>query len=70
MKAKYWTSGVKSVDDFGRRITDHFYDSRTKFGPWAIMNEETFRQLGVGVGTGRGQQYAKQSDGRWLKVEG
>ena len=67
---KYWTGDISPVDDFGRPITDHFYDGRTKHGPWAIMNEQSFREVGVGVGTGQGQQYVKQPDGRWLKMEG
>ena len=32
------------------------YDGRTKMGPWAYMCEDCFQKLGVGLGTGKGQE--------------
>lgn len=32
------------------------YDGRTKTGPWANMCDECYLELGVGLGTGRGQR--------------
>ena len=32
------------------------YDGRTVFGYWAFMCREHFKQYGVGLGRGRGQQ--------------
>ena len=32
------------------------YDGRTKAGPWAYMCEVCFKDMGVGLGTGKGQK--------------
>ncbi len=32
------------------------YDGKTKFGPWAGMCEEHFRENGIGLGLGKGQR--------------
>lgn len=70
-KAKrYWTGRVADCDDFGDPVTDTFIDGATVFGPWAIMSPKSHRANGRGLGTGRGQKYKRQDDGRWLKVEG
>lgn len=70
MKPKYWTGSPPDEDDFGQKISDVFYDAKSKLGPWGFMNPETFKFYGVGVGSGRGQRYEKQLDGKWLKTEG
>jgi hypothetical protein len=71
MKKVYWTGHLESEDDFGDPIVDEFIDGKTVFGPWAIMTPHTFKIKGVGqLGTGLGQRYVKQRDGKWLKVEG
>lgn len=67
---KYWTGNVNSTDDCGYDITDEFIDGKTTLGPWAIMNPTSFKIHGIGLGTGLGQRYRKQADGKWLKVEG
>lgn len=66
----YWLSPVGEVDDFGDRITDEIIDGVTNLGPWALMTPKSFERYGRGLGTGRGQRYRRQSDGKWLKVEG
>lgn len=66
----YWVSHVRPVDDWDDPITTEFIDGRTKYGPWAIMTPNNHMVHGVGTGTGKGQRYRKQDDGRWLKVEG
>jgi hypothetical protein len=53
-----------------RKIIDRFVDGKTLYGPWANMHPETHEVYGVGLGTGRGQMYQKQPDGRWLKIKG
>ena len=70
--AKYWTGDVRPGDDFGMPVHDEFIDGRMAMGSsWAIMSPSTWRLHGVGkLGTGYGQRYKKQADGRWLKVEG
>lgn len=72
MKTKrYWMSPLGNTDDFGVLYDNEMIDGRTKFGPWANMTPESFRKNGVGqFGTGYGQRYVKQTDGKWLKVEG
>jgi cell division protein FtsI/penicillin-binding protein 2 len=71
MVKRYRTGEVKSRDDFGLTITNVMIDGKTKNGPWAIMTPTSWRQHGVGkLGTGYGQKYEKQIDGRFLKVEG
>lgn len=70
-QSKYWIGDVGPKDDFGANIDKVFYDGRTRQGPWAIMCVKSWRAYGVGkTGTGYGQRYEKQEDGRWLKVEG
>lgn len=67
----YWQSPVLEQDDFGQPITDSFYDAKTVYGPWATMSPLSFETHGDGrLGTGRGQRYQRQPDGRYLKVEG
>lgn len=68
---RYWQGEVGAKDDFGGTITDEFVDGATASGPWATMNPEHWRRFGSGrIGSGSGQRYRKQDDGRWLKVEG
>ena len=68
---RYWLSDVRPIDDFGRSITNQFFDARTRHGPWAIMSTISWTLEGCGkLGTGFGQGYTKQPDGRWLKTEG
>jgi hypothetical protein len=69
--AVYWISPLGPRDDFGGQYRDIMYDGRTIYGYWANMNEHNWQDLGSGkLGTGYGQKYKKQADGRWLKVEG
>jgi hypothetical protein len=68
--ATYWIGKVPEKDDFGKPIKDFFVDGKTKSGPWAMMTLASYRVHGVGLGLGKGQQYEKQDDGKWLKVEG
>jgi hypothetical protein len=70
-KTVYWVGAVGEFDDFGCRISDEFIDGKTIMGPWANMSPVSWRQNGIGrLGTGYGQRYKKQPDGKWLKVEG
>lgn len=46
------------------------YNAKTIIGQWGNLCKRCFKDYGVGLGLGRGQQYTKQSDGRWLKVAG
>jgi hypothetical protein len=69
-KADKWLGEVPKKDDFGAPITDEFIDGKTAMGPWGIMSPRTFRQMGTGLGMGKGQRYKKNPQGEWEKVEG
>jgi len=51
-------------------IETEFIDGSTRMGPWANMCPSCYQQFGVGLGTGRGQHYAKQADGTFAKIAG
>jgi hypothetical protein len=71
MTKKYWVGHVGDEDDFGSSIRDEFIDGKTIYGPWANMSIDSWRRHGLGqLGTGWGQRYKRQPDGKWLKVEG
>lgn len=44
-----------------------FYDAKTQLGPWALMCPDCYAHYGIGLGLGRGQEYA--TDTR-LKLRG
>jgi hypothetical protein len=68
---RYWTGETPThCAVTGITIKDCFIDGKTQLGPWAFMSPEGHAVAGVGLGTGYGQKYRKQPDGRWLKVEG
>jgi hypothetical protein len=69
--AVYWTGPAPTQCDICTApITDAFIDGKTRMGPWANMCRKCHVHLGVGLGTGKGQHYVKQPDGRWLKTQG
>ena len=52
-------------------ITDKFIDGVSHaMHAWAIMHPDAHKEFGDGLGTGKGQEYTKQADGRWLKTAG
>ncbi len=69
-KKVYWSSPVGIEADFGDTLETTIIDGVTIHGPWALMTPFNHRRYGQGLGTGRGQKYEKQEDGKWLKVEG
>lgn len=72
MTGEVFWAGKPAEDDFGVAIQEVFYDARTTLGPWAIMAPSSWEQYRVSekLGTGIGQKYRKQDDGRFLKVDG
>lgn len=72
LQEKYWSSPVPTYDDFGFEIEDEFVDGRVAGrSSWGLMSPQAWALHGCGqLGTGHGQRYKLQSDGRWLKVEG
>lgn len=76
---KYYLSPAPVACDLvGAVPTEHyniaekgeFVDGRTVYGSWANMCLTCHRKYGVGLGTGKGQRYTRQADGRWLKTGG
>ena len=65
-----WAGPVPATDDFGAPIYDTFFDGKTSLGPWAIMSPAMFKVHGRGLGTGLGQCFQRQPDGRWIKTGG
>jgi hypothetical protein len=69
--AKKWMGTPPSKCDVCRAdIKEIFIDGNMKVGSWANMCFSCHKQHGVGLGTGRGQKYRKQSDGTFLCMEG
>jgi len=70
-RAMYWFGRAPTQCDVTKEpIVDEFIDGRTIYGTWANMTPKAHAQHGLGLGTGLGQRYRKQADGKWLKVEG
>ena len=67
---KYYIGPPTHCDLCKRPITTGFVDGATTSGPWANMCLTCFKEHGRGVGSGKGQQYAKEADGRFAKVAG
>lgn len=50
-------------------LTDVKYDAATTLGPWGILCRSCMGRYGLGLGTGRGQEY--KHDGKyWIKTKG
>lgn len=69
----YWLSPPpEKCDTCDGPIGRVFYDAKTRMGPWGCLCATCFT-LGPGLGklgTGLGQEYKKQADGKWLKTGG
>jgi hypothetical protein len=71
MPERLWIGSPPQACDLCREpLTDHFYDARTRRGPWACLCHACFQEQGVGLGTGCGQEYRQRADGRFVKVAG
>ena len=70
-KKKYWLGPLPIICDVCHsQVGEEFVDGRTVYGPWANMCHDCFKQIGVGLGTGKGQHYKKDETGKYLKIEG
>ena len=69
---RYWLSDVGACDLCKRELAPlgTMIDGATTFGPWGLMCPECHARYGRGIGTGAGQRYEVQADGRWLKTGG
>jgi len=63
--------GSKKCDICGIECEDELYDAVTKYGPWATMCKDCFKKESINkLGTGYGQHYVKNEEGKFMKVEG
>lgn len=67
---RYYIGAPEACDVCKAKIGDTFTDGKTSMGPWANMCPSCHDDHGVGVGTGRGQTYKREADGRFAKVAG
>jgi len=69
--ARYWLGTPPTrCDACGFTLARVFLDAATRRGRWGILCPGCHAEIGLGVGTGRGQRYERQPDGRWLKTAG
>lgn len=68
---RYWMSPVEEFDSFGRLIDGEFIDGRVAGSlSWGIFTPDSWKHFGCGkLGTGYGQRYVRDAEGRWPKVE-
>jgi hypothetical protein len=72
-KKVFWQGTPPAQCDIGQEDLNKigvFYDAMIHSGQWGNLCPKCFGNHGVGLGTGRGQKYVQQSDGKWLKTEG
>lgn len=71
MADKFWAGNPpKQCDLCGTPLLSRFIDGKTVHGPWGCLCVSCHAFEGYGLGTGRGQQYDLQKDGRWKKTGG
>lgn len=70
MKNITFINPPKECDICHNKIGEKFIDGGTVWGPWANMCPECFDEYGVGLGTGRGQEYKKNESGEYVKIAG
>ena len=73
MSDKYWCSPApRTCDVCDGDLVGTFYDAKTAYGHWGCLCGRCFTHgPGLGkLGTGLGQRYEKQADGKWLKTGG
>jgi len=68
MKKVYYIDPPQKCDLCCIPITTKFYDARLSVGSWGNVCPNCYRRFGHG--TGLGQEYTKQRDGRFLKTKG
>lgn len=71
-KKVYWLGHLSDACQLCERpYNGIMYDcSLPQNGMWANICQICFRKTGSALGVGRGQEYQRQKDGRWLKVKG
>ena len=59
----------KACDICHDAVSTTFVDGKTTMGPWGNMCPDCFSEVGVGLGTGKGQMYQLRR-GQWVKTGG
>ena len=63
--------GDLNCDICGKECEHYLYDGVTKMGPWATMCRTCMSKFGIGLGTGKGQEYLKNEEtGEFEKLRG
>lgn len=62
--------GEKKCNICNETCVDVLIDGRTIYGPWAVMCVACHKSKGVGIGTGKGQQYRESENGDFVKDAG
>jgi hypothetical protein len=70
--AIYWMGDIPPVCEVsGRAIIDVFIDgAHPVHRVWACWHPASFVEAGGLLGTGQGQQYERQADGRFMRTKG
>jgi hypothetical protein len=67
---QYWLSPVPAGCDVCKGpFNGVMYDAKVG-GPWGNICDPCFKEHKCSLGTGYGQKYEKQDDGKWLKTAG
>lgn len=70
-KPVYWLgTEIKTCQVCSGAMSTVMYDCRVPGMGWANICHHCFTGYRCKLGTGLGQKYKKQTDGRWLKVKG
>ena len=69
--SKTWYGDLSNGCDICKHpFGKYMYDARTISGQWGNLDDSCFVMHGVGLGTGQGQKYERQTDDSFVKVEG
>ena len=68
MSKKIWMGSTK-CDICGEELSKTIIDGMTANGSWAVMCPKCHKIHGVGLGTGKGQKYVRDTEGDFVKVE-
>jgi len=71
-RPRYWCGPVAPTCQLcGKALVEAFVDGYSRsIGQWAFLDPACHERTGLGLGTGQGQRYDRQTDGRWMKTAG
>ena len=70
-KPRYWMGSAPTKCDLcDEPLGKDFVDGQTRTGQWGILCPQCHHDEGRGLGVGRGQQYLRTPEDKWLKVDG